>query len=248
MLDSYFKHAAERQALGIPPLPLNPEDTAEVCRFLETLPPGEGGRFLDLLKDRVSPGVDPAAKVKAAWLAEIARGAKTSPVLSSRDAIFLLGTMIGGYNVGSLVDFLEVPALAEDAVEALKTTILVYGAFDRVARLAESNAAARAVLTSWAEGEWFLRKPEFPDSLTLTVYKVDGEINTDDFSPARYPPACPGDGGDPFSGRQSDDRRIPGRRAPGRLRRRRRRHRFVPKIRLQFGHVAYRRGYSLRSQ
>jgi aconitate hydratase 2/2-methylisocitrate dehydratase len=185
MLDSYFKHAAERQALGIPPLPLNPEDTAEVCRFLETLPPGEGGRFLDLLKDRVSPGVDPAAKVKAAWLAEIARGAKTSPVLSSRDAIFLLGTMIGGYNVGSLVDFLEVPALAEDAVEALKTTILVYGAFDRVARLAESNAAARAVLTSWAEGEWFLRKPEFPDSLTLTVYKVDGEINTDDFSPAK---------------------------------------------------------------
>jgi aconitate hydratase 2/2-methylisocitrate dehydratase len=185
MLDSYFKHAAERQALGIPPLPLNPEDTAEVCRFLETLPPGEGGRFLDLLKDRVSPGVDPAAKVKAAWLAEIARGTKTSPVLSSRDAIFLLGTMIGGYNVGSLVDFLEVPALAEDAVEALKTTILVYGAFDRVARLAESNAAARAVLTSWAEGEWFLRKPEFPDSLTLTVYKVDGEINTDDFSPAK---------------------------------------------------------------
>jgi aconitate hydratase 2/2-methylisocitrate dehydratase len=185
MLDSYFKHAAERQALGIPPLPLNPEDTAEVCRFLETLPPGEGGRFLDLLKDRVSPGVDPAAKVKAAWLAEIARGAKTSPVLSSRDAIFLLGTRIGGYNVGSLVDFLEVPALAEDAVEALKTTILVYGAFDRVARLAESNAAARAVLTSWAEGEWFLRKPEFPDSLTLTVYKVDGEINTDDFSPAK---------------------------------------------------------------
>jgi aconitate hydratase 2/2-methylisocitrate dehydratase len=152
---------------------------------LETLPPGEGGRFLDLLKDRVSPGVDPAAKVKAAWLAEIARGTKTSPVLSSRDAIFLLGTMIGGYNVGSLVDFLEVPALAEDAVEALKTTILVYGAFDRVARLAESNAAARAVLTSWAEGEWFLRKPEFPDSLTLTVYKVDGEINTDDFSPAK---------------------------------------------------------------
>jgi len=185
MLETYFNHAVERQTLGIPPLPLNPEDTAEVCRHLETPPPGEGGRLLELLKDRVSPGVDPAAKVKAAWLAEIARGTKASPVLSAKDAVFLLGTMIGGYNVGPLVDFLEVPALADDAAEALKTTILVYGAFDRVARLAESNPSARAVLRSWAEGEWFLRKPDFPDSLTLTVYKVDGEINTDDFSPAK---------------------------------------------------------------
>ncbi len=185
MLESYFKHAAERQTQGIPPLPLSPEDTAEVCRLLEMPPSGEGDRLLDLLKNRVSPGVDPAAKVKAAWLAEIVRGTKASPALSPKDAVFLLGTMIGGYNVGPLVDFLEVPALAEDAAEALKTTILVYGAFDRVTRLAESNAAARAVLTSWAEGEWFLRKPEFPESLTLTVYKVDGEINTDDFSPAK---------------------------------------------------------------
>ena len=185
MLDHYFKHADERRALGIPPLPLNPEDTAEVCRLLEAPPAGEADRLLSLLRDRVSPGVDPSAGVKAAWLADVARGRKTSPVVPPDQAVFLLGTMIGGYNVGPLVEFLGVPALAEAAAEALKGTILVYGAFDRVAALAATNPAAAGVLKSWAEGEWFLRRPAFPESLTLTVYKVDGEINTDDFSPAK---------------------------------------------------------------
>ncbi|MBN1939772.1 MAG: bifunctional aconitate hydratase 2/2-methylisocitrate dehydratase [Candidatus Aminicenantes bacterium] len=185
MLDNYFKQAAEREALGIPPLPLNPDDTAEVCRLLESPPAGEAERLLSLLKDRVAPGVDPSAKVKAAWLADVAREAKTSPVIPPSDAVFLLGTMIGGYNVGPLVEFLENPALAEAAAEALKGTILVYGAFDRISAMAKTNTAAAEVLKSWAGGEWFLRRPEFPKSLTLTVYKVDGEINTDDFSPAK---------------------------------------------------------------
>lgn len=185
MLDHYFKHADERRALGIPPLPLNPEDTAEVCRLLEAPPTGEADRLLSLLRDRVSPGVDPSAGVKAAWLADVARGRKTSPVVPPEQAVFLLGTMIGGYNVGPLVEFLGVPALAQTAAEALKGTILVYAAFDRVAALAATNPAAAGVLKSWAEGEWFLRRPAFPKSLTLTVYKVDGEINTDDFSPAK---------------------------------------------------------------
>ena len=185
MLDNYFKHAAERETLGIPPLPLNPEDTAEVCRLLEAPPAGEAKRLLTLLRDRVSPGVDPSAKVKAAWLADIARGKKSSPAVSASDAVFILGTMIGGYNVGPLVDFLDHPDLAGAAAEALKGTILVYGAFDRIAAMAKTNAAAMGVLKSWAEGEWFLRRPEFPKTMTLTVYKVDGEINTDDFSPAK---------------------------------------------------------------
>jgi aconitate hydratase 2/2-methylisocitrate dehydratase len=185
MLDNYFKHVADREAQGIPPLPLNPEDTAEVCRLLEAPPAGEAGRLLTLLKDRVLPGVDPSAEVKAAWLANVARAKITSPAVSPAEAVFLLGTMIGGYNVGPLVEFLGVPVLAKAAAEALKRTILVYGAFDRVAELAKTNPAAMDVLKSWADGEWFLRKPEFPKSLTLTVYKVDGEINTDDFSPAK---------------------------------------------------------------
>jgi aconitate hydratase 2/2-methylisocitrate dehydratase len=185
MLDNYFKHVAERLILGIPPLPLNPEVTAEVCYLLEAPPVGEAERLFALLKDRVSPGVDPSAKVKAAWLADIARGKKISPAVTPLKAVFLLGTMIGGYNVGPLIEFLEVPALSRAAAEALKGTILVYGAFDRVVELSKANAAAKEVLKSWAEGEWFLRRPEFPKSLTLTVYKVDGEINTDDFSPAK---------------------------------------------------------------
>ncbi len=185
MLDNYFKHVADREAQGIPPLPLTPEDTAEVCRLLESPPAGEAGRLLSLLKDRVSPGVDPSAEVKAAWLADVARGINSSPAGPPAEAVFLLGTMIGGYNVGPLVEFLGVPGLAKAAAEALKGTILVYGAFDRVTELAKTNPAAMDVLKSWADGEWFLRKPEFPKSLTLTVYKVDGEINTDDFSPAK---------------------------------------------------------------
>lgn len=186
MLESYEKAAAERRSQGLPPLPLNPEETAEVCRGLENPPPGRAAELASLLRDRVSPGVDPAAEIKAEWLARTARGEAKSPVVSPREAVFMLGTMLGGYNVGPLVEFLERPDLAAVAVEALGHTILVYGAFESVARLAKTNAAARSVLQSWAEGIWFLSKPALPGVLTLKVFKVDGEINTDDFSPAKH--------------------------------------------------------------
>jgi aconitate hydratase 2/2-methylisocitrate dehydratase len=186
MLESYEKAAAERRSQGLPPLPLNPEETAEVCRGLENPPPGRAAELASLLRDRVSPGVDPAAEIKAAWLARAARGETKSPLVSPPEAVFMLGTMLGGYNVGPLVEFLERPDLAAAAVEALGHTVLVYGAFESVVRLAKTNAAARSVLQAWAEGIWFLSKPALPGVLNLKVFKVDGEINTDDFSPAKH--------------------------------------------------------------
>jgi len=185
MLESYRKNEEERRALGIPPLPLNPEETAEVCRLLEAPPQDSGPGLLALLRDRVLPGVDPSAKVKAEWLARIASGSIVSPVVSRSEAVFLLGTMLGGYNVAPLVGLLDDPVLGPEAARALARTILVYGAFDKVAALAASHPNARAVLRSWAEGEWFLSRPPAPETIALTVFRVDGEINTDDFSPAK---------------------------------------------------------------
>lgn len=185
MLESYFKQKAERQKLGIPPLPLNPTETKELCRLLESPPVGQEASLLDLLKNGVSPGVDPSAQVKAEWLARVARGETFSPVVSKREAVFLLGTMLGGYNVDPLVDFLDVEELAPAATEALKNIILVYGAFDRVVEKSSQNPWAKEVLISWAEAEWFRSRPELPETLTFKVFKVDGEINTDDFSPAK---------------------------------------------------------------
>ena len=186
MLENYKKSAAERGSLGLPPLPLNPAETEEVCRFLEAPDPALQAEVLGLLTNRVAPGVDPAAKVKAGWLAGVARGTVSSPALSRREAVALLGTMLGGYNVDPLVALLGDKELAEAAAESLKKTILVYGAFDAVAALAGSNPRARGVLDSWAKGEWFLGRLTFPETFTLRVFKVDGETNTDDFSPARH--------------------------------------------------------------
>ncbi len=186
MLENYEKSAAERGALGLPPLPLSPAETGEVCRFLEKPDPARQADILGLLTHRVAPGVDPAAKVKAEWLAGVARGTVASPVVSKQEAVALLGTMLGGYNVESLVSFLGDKELAPTAADALKKIILVYAAFDAVAALAKSNPHARAVLESWAKGEWFLGRPAFPETFVLKVFKVDGETNTDDFSPARH--------------------------------------------------------------
>jgi aconitate hydratase 2/2-methylisocitrate dehydratase len=186
MLEAYFTQEKERAKMGIPPLPLSPAETGEVCRFLEAPEDGRGDLILALLRDRVSPGVDPAARVKAEWLTRIGRGETISPLVSRKDSVFLLGTMLGGYNIGPLVAFLEEPELAAAAAEALKKTILVYGAFDAVLGMSLKNPFARSVLESWAAGEWFLSKPAFPTSLTVKVFKVDGEINTDDFSPAKH--------------------------------------------------------------
>ncbi len=186
MLENYYQKALEREKMGIPPLPLSAEEARELCHLLENPPAGKEKELLYLLEQRISPGVDPAARVKATWLTEIALGQKKSPLVSPEKAVFLLGTMIGGYNVDPLVSMLEIPALAKVAADSLKKIILVYGAYDKVVELAAKNQYAREVLESWAKGEWFLSRPELPEELVLKVYKVDGEINTDDFSPAKY--------------------------------------------------------------
>ncbi|WP_298270793.1 bifunctional aconitate hydratase 2/2-methylisocitrate dehydratase [Geobacter sp.] len=184
MIEAYLAHEAERKAQGIPALPLNPEQTADLCNLLENPPAGKEEFLLQLLKERVSPGVDPAAKVKAAFLADIVSGAKKSPLVSRVDAVRILGTMMGGYNVASLVEALKDAELADEAARALSGMTLVYDGFDQVVELSKSNAAAKKVLESWANAEWFTSKPGVPETIKVKVFKVEGEINTDDFSPA----------------------------------------------------------------
>ena len=185
MIEAYQKEASERAKLGIPPLPLNPEQTAGLCKLLQKPPKGQETFLLTLLKERVSPGVDPAAKVKAEFLAGIVSGKAKSPLITPIDAIAILGDMLGGYNVAPLVAALKNKKLADDAAAALSRIILVYDSFDEVADLAKAkNAAAQKVLKSWAEAEWFTSRPSVPDTIKAKVFKVDGEINTDDFSPA----------------------------------------------------------------
>jgi aconitate hydratase 2/2-methylisocitrate dehydratase len=184
VIDAYVKNEAERKAQGIPAKPLDPEQTREVCKLLENPPAGKEAFLLGLLENRVSPGVDPAAEVKASFLADILRGKRRSPLIPKKDAVRILGTMMGGYNVGPLVEALSAPELAEDAVRALAFTTQVYDSFDQVVALSKTNAAAKKVLESWAKAEWFTARPGVPSQVTVKVLKVDGEINTDDFSPA----------------------------------------------------------------
>jgi len=184
MIDAYNEHVAERKALGIPPLPLDPEQTEALCTLLESPPPGQEAFLLDLFESRIAPGVDPAAKVKAAFLGRILSGATTSPLIDRRKAIAILGTMLGGYNVRHLIRALSDEALADAAAEALSGTTLVYDAFDEVAALSANNEAARRVMSSWADAEWFTARAPLPDEIRVRVFKVDGETNTDDLSPA----------------------------------------------------------------
>lgn len=187
MLDLYFAQEAEREKQGIPSLPLTPEETAEVCRALENPPAKvDGDVLLRLLKNKVPPGVDASARVKADWLGKILRGEAVSPILNKSNAVSILGTMLGGYNVAPLIALLDQEELAAEAAAALKNTILVYGAFEQIVQMAKNNKFAAEILTSWAEGEWFLSRPELSDDLILKVYKVEGEINTDDLSPAKH--------------------------------------------------------------
>ncbi len=185
MLESYRQHVAERAALGIPPLPLSAEQTAELVKLLQAPPAGEEAFLLELLTERVPAGVDDAAKVKAAFLAAIAQQRDTCPLIDRVQATELLGTMLGGYNIGPLVELLDDAELGELAAAALKKTLLMFDAFHDVKEKADQgNANARAVLQSWAEAEWFTSRPEVPESITVTVFKVPGETNTDDLSPA----------------------------------------------------------------
>ncbi len=190
MLNAYRQHLAERAALGIPALPLTAQQTAEVIELLKAPPAGEGAAperdfLLDLLVNRVPAGVDDAAKVKASYLAAIALGSETNALISRARATELLGTMLGGYNVAPLVQLLDDAEIGSVAANALKHTLLVFDAFHDVQDKARAgNANAQAVLQSWADAEWFTSKPEVPASLTITVFKVPGETNTDDLSPA----------------------------------------------------------------
>jgi len=185
MIEAYLQHEKERAKQGIPALPLTPEQATDLCKLLVKPPKGKEKFLLDLITNRVSPGVDPAAKVKAGFLAEIVTGKKKSPLIDPVAAIRLLGTMLGGYNVAPLVAALKDKKLADEAAKALCGMTLVYDAFDEVAALAKAkNAAAAKVLKSWADAEWFTNRKGVPETIKVKVYKVDGEINTDDFSPA----------------------------------------------------------------
>ena len=205
MLESYRKHVAQRAALGIPPLPLDAKQTSELCELLKNPPKGQEEILLHLLSDRVSPGVDPAAYVKAGFLTAIAKKEITSPLVSRIEAVHLLGTMVGGYNVQSLINLLQWPTvslsdssetplvmggqgkepIAAYAANALSKILLVYDAFHDVLELSKTNPFAKRVIDSWAEAEWFTIRPTVPEAITVTVFKVPGETNTDDLSPAQ---------------------------------------------------------------
>ncbi|MFN3297812.1 bifunctional aconitate hydratase 2/2-methylisocitrate dehydratase [Caldimonas sp.] len=185
MLKTYRDHVAERAALGIPPLPLSAQQTAELIELIKAPPAGEEAFLLELLTHRVPPGVDDAAKVKASFLAAVAHGDLSVGLISRAKATELLGTMVGGYNVKPLIDLLDDPEVAGVAADGLKKTLLMFDAFHDVAEKARSgNAKAREVIQSWADAEWFTSRPEVARKITVTVFKVPGETNTDDLSPA----------------------------------------------------------------
>jgi aconitate hydratase 2/2-methylisocitrate dehydratase len=186
MLQAYRKHVAERAAQGLVPIPLSAEQTAGLVELIKRPPAGEESFLLDLLTNRVPAGVDEAAYVKAGFLTAIAKGEAQSPILSAERATELLGTMLGGYNVAPLIELLDDPILASIAVRGLSHTLLMFDAFHDVQKEAETgNVHAQAVLRSWAEAEWFTSRAEVPEKLTVTVFKVVGETNTDDLSPAQ---------------------------------------------------------------
>ena len=185
MLQAYRQHVAERAALGIPPLPLSAQQTADVIELIKNPPAGEDALLLDLITHRVPPGVDDAAKVKASFLAAVAHGDIKVALISQAKATELLGTMVGGYNVKPLIDLLDDAAVAAVAAAALKKTLLMFDFFHDVAEKAKAgNAFAKDVMQSWANAEWFTSRPEVAKKITVTVFKVVGETNTDDLSPA----------------------------------------------------------------
>ena len=185
MLQAYRQHVAERAALGIPPLALDAKQVAELIELIKNPPAGEEAFLVELLTHRVPPGVDDAAKVKASFLAAVAHGELSVALISKAKATELLGTMVGGYNVHPLIELLDDAEVAGIAAEGLKKTLLMFDYFNDVAAKAKAgNAKAQEVMQSWADAEWFTSRPEVPKSITVTVFKVPGETNTDDLSPA----------------------------------------------------------------
>nr|WP_202410320.1 bifunctional aconitate hydratase 2/2-methylisocitrate dehydratase [Pseudomaricurvus sp. HS19] len=185
VLEAYRQHVAERAADNIPPKPLTPEQVADLVELLKSPPAGEGEYLLDLISTRVPPGVDEAAYVKAGFLTAIVKGEASSPLISRQDAIKLLGNMHGGYNIETLVAALDCSELGALAAEELKHTLLMFDAFHDVEEKAKSgNENAKAVMQSWADAEWFTKRDKVAESIRMSVFKVTGEINTDDLSPA----------------------------------------------------------------
>ncbi len=186
MLQAYRDHTAERQQQGIPPKPLDVQQVAGLVELLKNPPAGEEGSLLELFMQNVPAGVDEAAYVKAGFLAAITRGETSSPLIDKAKAVEILGTMLGGYNIEPLINCLDDDDVAEAAVIALSHTLLMFDAFHDVCEKSEAgNSHARRVLESWANAEWFTSKPELADKITVTVFKVPGETNTDDLSPAQ---------------------------------------------------------------
>jgi aconitate hydratase 2/2-methylisocitrate dehydratase len=185
VLEAYRAHAAERAALGIPPLPLTAKQTGELVDLLKAPPKGEEAFLVELITHRVPAGVDDAAKVKAAFLSKVAKGEEACALVSREKATELLGTMLGGYNVKPLIDLLDDAAVGAVAARGLKGTLLMFDYFHDVAEKAKKgNANAKAVMQSWADAEWFTQRPEVAKKISVTVFKVTGETNTDDLSPA----------------------------------------------------------------
>ena len=191
MLKEYKAHVEERAEKDIPPLPLNAEQVASLVELIKEPPSGEEDFLLDLLTNRTPAGVDPAAYIKAAFLTDIAKGTADSPLINKKHATKLLGTMLGGYNVESLIELLEDEEVGSIAADGLSNTLLMFNAKHDVIELSKKNKNAKRVVDAWANAEWFTNKPELPEVIKAIVFKVDGEINTDDLSPAQDAPSRP---------------------------------------------------------
>ena len=191
MLKNYKEHVEERLQEGIPPLPLNAEQVSELVELLKAPPAGEEDFILDLITNRTPAGVDPAAYVKAAFLTDVAKGATSSPLIDKQLATKLLGTMLGGYNVESLIGLLEDDAVGGLAADGLSKTLLMFNAKHDVIELSKTNKHAKRVVDSWSDAEWFTNKPKLPEVIKAIVFRVEGEINTDDLSPAPDAPSRP---------------------------------------------------------
>jgi len=185
MLETYRRHVAERAALGIPPLPLSAQQTSQLIELLKSPPAGEAAHLVELITHRVPAGVDDAACVKASYLAAVANGTETCSLISREMATQLLGTMLGGYNISPLIELLDDATVGAVAAAGLKNTLLMFDQFHDVKDKADKgNVNAKSVLQSWADAEWFTSRPEVPQSITVAIFKVTGETNTDDLSPA----------------------------------------------------------------
>ena len=191
MLKNYKEHVEERLQEGIPPLPLNAEQVSGLVELLKAPPAGEEDFILDLITNRTPAGVDPAAYVKAAFLTDVAKGATSSPLIDKQLATKLLGTMLGGYNVESLIGLLEDDAVGGLAADGLSKTLLMFNAKHDVIELSKTNKNAKRVVDSWSDAEWFTNKPKLPEVIKAIVFRVEGEINTDDLSPAPDAPSRP---------------------------------------------------------